>query len=333
MPAASTPAFPVPIVVLMPVYNDWEAAAAVVQALDRGFARIPGAQVSILFVDDWSSPSAEPVAFAGPRQSLESIEVLRLKRNVGSQRAIAIGLAYLYDRGDGAAVLVMDSDGEDKPEDAATLVEHYLTDSGNAIFAERRRRFEGAGFALGYHLYRFVHWLLTGISVRIGNFSILPRSAAGAIVLTGESWSHYAASAVKARISMTRLPLDRGRRIAGQSRMTLIGLVIHGLSAISVFREVVGTRLIIASVIASTIGCGLVGTLGVLIFAHRIPFDRLTATLLLLTILAMAQGVVASFAIAFSVLTGNVSAPIVPGRDYHTFVESVTALSAARAAG
>lgn len=327
------PSSPVPIVVLMPVYNDWEAAAIVCSALDVACRRIGGARVSVLLVDDWSSAPLDPAPFARPRQSLAEVQLLRLRRNVGNQRAIAVALSFLYDRSDAQAVLVMDSDGEDKPEDAATLIERYLANPQQAIFAERRRRFDGRVFAVGYHLFRLVHWVLTGISVRIGNFSILPRAAAGAIVLTSESWSHYAASAVKARIPMARVPMDRGRRVAGKSKMTLVGLVSHGLSAVSVFRELVGTRLILASVIASIGGAGLLALLGVLVLVHRIPFDRLTVTLLIVTLLAMVEGVFASFAISFSVLAGNVGAPIIPGRDYHPFIASVTTLSGDRAAG
>ncbi len=317
----------------MPVYDDWEAAGAVCAALDSACARLGSARVSVLIVDDWSDTLADTARFPPTLTALASIQCLRLRRNVGHQRAIAIGLAYLYDRSDMGAVVVMDSDGEDKPEDAVALIERWLADPHRAIFAERRRRFEGAVFACGYHLYRFVHWLLTGISVRIGNFSILPREAAGAVVLTSESWSHYAASAVKARIPMSRVPMDRGRRLAGRSRMTLVGLVIHGLSAVSVFRELAGTRLIIASAVASLAGCGLVALLAALVVLHRIPFDRLTVALLLLTLIAMAEGIVASFAIAFSVLAGNAGAPVVPGRDYPPFVESVTTIAGERAAG
>jgi len=41
--------------------------------------------------------------------------VIRLKRNAGHQRAIAVGLAYVADRFPDAHCIVMDSDGEDPP--------------------------------------------------------------------------------------------------------------------------------------------------------------------------------------------------------------------------
>ena len=43
--------------------------------------------------------------------------VLRLRRNVGHQRAIALGLTYLQVEAGCEAVIVMDADGEDRPAD------------------------------------------------------------------------------------------------------------------------------------------------------------------------------------------------------------------------
>jgi hypothetical protein len=310
----------------MPVYNDWEAAVLVCRSLDAACRRLTGVRVTLYLVDDWSSQPFDETAMSGAWDALASIRMIRLRRNVGNQRAIAIGLSYLYEHTDAAAVVVMDSDGEDKPEDVPVLIEQYLADPARAIFAERRRRFQGRVFALGYHLYRLVHWVLTGISVRIGNFSIVPRAGVGAIILTSESWSHYAAGAVKARIPIVRIPIDRGRRLAGESKMNVVGLVTHGLSAVSVFRELVGTRLLLASVLSSIVGCAFLALLAFLALTHRIALDRLTATLFMLTLLTAVQGVVATFTISFSVLSGSDRAPMLPGRDYQPFIASVTTL-------
>ena len=58
-------------------------------------------------------------------------ERLYLRRNVGDQRAIAVGLMHLAAAHDAANVVVMDSDGEDKPESAGELL--CATDSSIGI--------------------------------------------------------------------------------------------------------------------------------------------------------------------------------------------------------
>jgi polyisoprenyl-phosphate glycosyltransferase len=316
--------------VLMPVYNDWEAASQLCRQLDRAAAGLTGARLSICLVDDGSDHPAPPRLFDWTPASLASIDTLRLRCNVGHQRAIALGLAYLYDRHEQDAVLVMDADGEDKPADAVALVERHLADGTHAIFAARRRRFEGWVFRLAYNAYRACHWLLTGIEVRIGNFSILPRRAVGAIVATSEVWSHYAASVVKARLPMVTVPMDRGLRIAGRSTMNYVGLVTHGLSAISVFRELVGTRLLIASIAASALGGAALLAVALLALSGQVPVDRQTAILAALILLLTFQAIAVSFTLAFSVLAGRDQSPFLPIRDYRHYVDSIVPLQPAR---
>ena len=66
---------------------------------------------------------------------------MTLATNVGHQRAIAIALAYLHDRVAPGAVLVMDGDGEDAPEDVPRLVARLRgQETPKIVFAERRKR-------------------------------------------------------------------------------------------------------------------------------------------------------------------------------------------------
>jgi polyisoprenyl-phosphate glycosyltransferase len=181
---------PPSVALLIPVFDDWDAADLLCRELDRAAETLTGVLLRIYLIDDGSSTAPPAQAFSWTPRSLHGVSVVRLRRNVGHQRAIALGLAYLYDVTDVSAVLVMDGDGEDKPEDAIALVRLHLADATRIIFAARRRRIEGLAFRAGYALYRFCHWLLTGIEVRIGNFSIVPRRLIGAIVVSSESWSH-----------------------------------------------------------------------------------------------------------------------------------------------
>jgi hypothetical protein len=311
----------------MPVYNDWEAAALVCAALDRACERLAGVRVWVVLVDDGSSLEMPVRAFGFPRRSLDSVHIVRLRTNVGHQRAIAIGLAHLYEQNHAQAVVVMDADGEDRADDVVVLIERSLEHPGQAIFAARRRRFEGWLFSLGYHGYRAMHWLLTGIPVRIGNFSVIPMTSVGAIVLTSELWSHYAASVVKARLPMTQIPLDRGQRLAGRSTMMLVDLINHGLSGISVFRDVVGTRLLLAAAASTGAALTALTALVVLVGPQRLAADRLALSVVILAGIVAVQGVIASLTMAFSVLTSRDRAAFLPLRDYHPFIASVTTVA------
>jgi hypothetical protein len=142
----------------------------------------------------------------------------------------------------------MDGDGEDSPTDIRRLIECY--DSNGAkrvVFALRQRRSEGALFQVFYQIYRAIHWLLTGVSVRIGNFSLIPSSHLHRLVVVSDIWNHYAAGVVKARVPIAHVPTSRASRLTGRPKMNFTSLVVHGLSAISVFRDRLGVRLLVAA--------------------------------------------------------------------------------------
>jgi hypothetical protein len=82
----------------------------------------------------------------------------------------------------------MDADGEDTPDGALQLIRSF-SDQGRAqaIFAERSRRVESILFRTFYRIYKALHRVLTGISVRVGNFSILPRAHLSTIVTVPKS--------------------------------------------------------------------------------------------------------------------------------------------------
>ncbi len=106
---------------------------------------------------------------------------------MGHQRAIAIGLVHVRQTGGGDGVVVMDADGEDTPTGLVELLNAFSRTGGTgAIFAERVRRQESLPFQLFYQVYRFVHRGLTGVSVRVGNFSILPERYLESLVVAPE---------------------------------------------------------------------------------------------------------------------------------------------------
>ena len=230
------------ILVLIPVFNDWEAARHVVSALDQ---QVEAANWSVLLLDDGST-DARPEDFTRGTQNLARVSVLRLRRNLGHQRSIAIGLTEASQLAP-SAIVVMDGDGEDSPEHVPLLLERWRRQPGRIVFAERRKRLESFAFRLMYHAYRLLHWLLTGISVRVGNFSVVPAAALPALSASPDLWNHYAAAVFRLRWPTATLPLDRGRRYAGQSKMNFAALWVHGLSAISVFADLAGARLMALS--------------------------------------------------------------------------------------
>ena len=307
--------------IVLPVYNDWPAAARVLRELNDELTRA-GVTAEALLVDDASSDQPEALAPYVPT-GIAAIDVLRLRRNLGHQRAIAVALAWLEaSERPPELTIVMDADGEDRPTDVPRLID--AAGRGNAVvFAERRRRSEGALFALLYHGYRALHWLFTGIPVRVGNFSALPRRALSRLVAMSDLWNHFAAAVFKSRIPFVTVPTERGRRYAGKSQMHLAALVGHGLSAMAAFGDRVGVRLL---AVATTIALVVVLTLVYGLTASTIT--RGTPFVLALVLLLLFQTFAIALTFVFVILGSRDTATFLPLRDYRYFVLDCVPLAA-----
>ena len=98
-------------VILIPVFNDWDSVALLIPALDQSLAAT-SRTAELILVDDYSVARPENLSINEPLSAIRSIDVLTLARNLGHQRAIAIGLSYVAMRRPSRAVVVMDGDGE-----------------------------------------------------------------------------------------------------------------------------------------------------------------------------------------------------------------------------
>ncbi len=308
------------LLILIPVFNDWPAFGKLLTLLEGVLDRA-GLQANVLAVDDGSTLLAGKETAAGPFKAIGKVGVLRLRRNLGHQRAIAIGLAYIEARTLCRTVVLMDGDGEDDPTDVPRLVARLETEGGQPIvFAERTRRSETWWFRFFYQVYKASHLVLTGVAVRVGNFSVIPRERLTSLVAVSELWNHYAAAVFASRQPFVMVPTRRAHRLDGRSRMNFVRLVIHGLSALSVFSDVIGVRLMIAAILMIVAGfAGMAATVGVRLMTElAIPGWATTAFGLLFVLLLQAVTFLVIF--CFMILAGRNGASFLPIRDYVYFV-------------
>src|SRR6516164_3284366 len=146
--------------IIVPVLNDESSLITLIHELSRVLK--DQAAVSLLVVDDGSIPPIELVDVP-----LVGGQILTLSRNLGHQKAIAIGLAYAVAKDLADVFVVMDADGEDRPEDVPRLLAALEsgTESGpelSVVVARRMKRHERLAFRAFYQLYRLLFFLLTG---------------------------------------------------------------------------------------------------------------------------------------------------------------------------
>ena len=300
------------VAILIPIFNDWESVRMLLPQIGSALENTSW-RGQVCLVDDGSTAQLPHQWSTDFPQCLESIEVLHQRRNLGHQRAIAMGLFHIHENYQAAAVLVMDGDGEDRAQDiAALLAEFDRLDRKEVVFAARTKRMEGALFKTFYVLYRWSHHLLTGITVQVGNFSVIPPLALSRLMVVSELWNHYAAAIFRARIPHSLLPLPRGQRLTGDSKMNFVSLLVHGLSAMSVFSDQVSARVLIGAMGLATI---------------------LAASMLLwpgengwVMILLGVEVIMLSLQFVFTIISGRNNLGFIPIRDSRYFTMSRTAI-------
>ncbi|HDS1581882.1 TPA: glycosyltransferase [Stenotrophomonas maltophilia] len=244
-------------IVVMPVYEDLEASSKLFVEL----ARTQGPDTYVVAVDDGSVRQPLPIS-AIEASGLEGV-VIRLRRNVGHQRAIAIGLGYVAEHFDGSdIVVVMDSDGEDTPESITELVAGLASDDVDVVVASRRSRVESLKFKSFYLVYKLLFSLLSGRQISFGNFMAAKMPAVRRLASMQELWIHVAACVLGSKLRVQTCALDRGPRYAGRSKMNFVGLALHGFRALMVFAEDVLVRVGIACTMVAALSIigGIVAT-------------------------------------------------------------------------
>ena len=241
--------------VVMPIYEDQEASTRLFRELSAEY----GDRVYVVAVDDGSVN--QPVHIEALQTNSLNGVVIQLKRNVGHQRAIAIGMNYVADHfPDMPCTVVMDSDGEDTPQSIKQLVAPLQSPKIDIVVAQRKSRIETLRFKTFYLIYQLLFQFLTGRKITFGNFMALKPAALKRLVAMQELWMHVASCVLTSKLRIQTLPIDRGPRYAGKSKMNFVGLALHGFRALMVFAEDVLVRVgiicalvAVATVIASAV--------------------------------------------------------------------------------
>jgi hypothetical protein len=248
---------PLRVFVICPVYRDAEAFAEVRRRAGASLAGLATfGEVRFVATDDTAGEDTALAALAD-----QQTVVTTPPYNLGHQGAIVFALRELVPalRPDDV-VVTMDSDGEDRPEDLPALLEPLLQNPQDLHLlsvARRTQRKEGLAFRLAYVAFKLMFRVLTGTVVRSGNYAAMR----GALVVAAIGHPFfdqcYSASLISLPFRRRDVPLPRGSRYSGRSRMGAFGLVTHGMRLLMPFLERIAVRCLLCGV--ASFGAGLVG--------------------------------------------------------------------------
>jgi len=305
------------LIIVTPVYEDVEASRRLFTELSARFQH----NVFVVAVDDGSVH--HPLNISHLENAGVDGVLLKLRRNVGHQRAIAIGLGYVSECIQPAqSVVVMDSDGEDLPSTISDLLGKLQSQDVDVVVAQRRSRVETMRFKVFYKIYKLFFSLMTGRAISFGNFMALKPHAVKRLVAMQELSIHIAAAVLASKLRTKVCPLDRGERYAGQSKMNFVGLVLHGFKGLMVFAEDVLVRVGIAcALIASLSVIGAIAAIILKILGFSTP-GWFSVALGILVLMLLQTGALALMTLMLTgVVRGGTVATLVAYRD---FIEQVS---------
>ena len=230
------------VVILIPVYNDWKSVLKLLEEIDIKISKWD-VEVSVIVIND-ASTEAKPenkLIF----RNIKSLRVMNMKKNQGHARCYATGLKFLTEKENFDYAILMDGDGEDRPEELNLIFQKSKENPEKTVTANRISRSEGPFFKLLYECHKILTYIFTGKLIKFGNFSCLPKDHVRKLTKEASIWSSFSGSVTKIISNRVSIPSIRGQRYFGPSQMNFFNLLVHSFSIIAVFK----TSVIIRSIL------------------------------------------------------------------------------------
>ena len=252
--------------------------------------------------------------------ALDDVTIIAPPFNLGHQRAIVFGLRLIEpDLDDTDLVVTMDADGEDRPEDLPRLLQPLLDapgDRSRLCVARRTKRSESFRFRAMYLLFRILFRILTGVTVRNGNYAAYRGWLARRMLRHPYFDLCYSSTLVSLDIPVTPVPLPRGSRYAGRSRMNTVRLLMHGFRMLTPFTDRIAIRAMtaFAAIFGLTIAASL-AVIGTKVFSSASIPGWIMATLL--GILVLSLNAVGTSVVLFAVFSHSRGVSLAGLEEWH----------------
>ena len=234
------------IIILIPVFNDWESLKKLIKEIEFNTKELNGFSFSCLVVNDAST--IKPPKITKP-ENFGFLKILNMKKNKGHGRCNAFGIRYACKNDEFDYLIVMDGDGEDRPEEIISLVKKVSESPNKSVVAKRIKRSEGLIFQFLYQMHKLITFIFTGKRINFGNYSCLKKQDAEILSNKQSLWSSFSGCLKKNIKNFNEIDSIRGSRYFGPSKMSLFNLIIHSFSIIAVFKFQVLLRSIVFIII------------------------------------------------------------------------------------
>ena len=219
--------------ILIPIYNDWESLTKLLSNINENIKNIKETQFDCVIINDCSTITS-PKIIVPPQ--INSVKIIHMSKNKGHARCNAFGINYLSSSLNFDYLILMDGDGEDRPEEIKLLVDKISLEPNKSVVAKRIKRSEGFFFQILYKFHKYLTLFTTGKLINFGNYSCLTKSDLKKLSTKASLWSSYSGSFKDNIKNYNEVNSTRGIRYFGPTQMSLSKLVVHSFSIIAVFK-------------------------------------------------------------------------------------------------
>ncbi|RZO49671.1 MAG: glycosyltransferase [Candidatus Pelagibacterales bacterium] len=220
-------------IILTPTFNDWKSLSKVLSEIEKNIKGLKG-KFRTLIINDASN--IRPKLHLKNISRLRKIDIITLKKNMGSQKSICIGLKYLKKIKTKAIITIIDSDGEDDPKKIKKLINLAIKNPNSVITANRSGRKESVFFKTLYRIHLFLTFFLTGKYINFGNYCSFNSQNLKKLLSNANLWLACSAGIKKNSTSIKSYYVSRKKRYFDSSKAKFSFLFKHSLSIISVFK-------------------------------------------------------------------------------------------------
>ena len=233
-------------IIAIPVFNDWNNLNRLIKKINI-IAKKNSFRFNILVINDFST--IKPKIKYKKNIYLKKLDVLNIDKNLGSQRAIAVALNYLFKqkKKNKYDIIIMDADGQDDPNVIQNLIYTFKKSYSDIVVVERTNRNEPFWFKFLYLFHKIILFIFTGNRIKFGNFSLIRFKKMKNIINSSDLWAAYPAAIVNNFNNIQRIQSERKKRYSGNSKVNLYKLFSHSSRVFSVFKN----KILITSIVYS----------------------------------------------------------------------------------
>ena len=221
------------IIILIPVYNDWESLSKLIAETSSQIKNLKEYSFNYIIVNDGSTLARPNIKVP---ENIDGIKIINMKTNRGHTTCIAYGIHHVTQNEKFDRLILMDGDGEDRPEEIVTLIKKNLEKSNHSVVAKRVKRSEGILFKILYQTHKLITIIFAGKKINFGNFSLLTREDLFLLSSKENLWSSYSGTFKNYIKNYEEINSIRGERYFGPSKMSIFKLLLHSFSIIAIFK-------------------------------------------------------------------------------------------------